>query len=599
MKHNLRTPFLALAAALSLLTLSCSDDSDPVTPAVNNLDTDRAVTETIGAGGGSIEVTDATGAVYRLDVPAGAVATNTSITATPFKTADTGNDMTPLGPGIRLQPEGLALEHPADILVTLPQAPTGDVSLLLHRTGNQPGELLIAAVDGAQLTAAINHFSEVIPADGTVPQLIEHWNILMSLFELDGANSGIAEQLGYTFLSSSNIEGIPYEEWESDLNGVLAALVVKAVDNCIAGDCILGDNQLDTVINLASSMGNTSLVETAQTQMPMCDTAALDVSIGFADTIGPEEPNSLTISVTQNGVAVEGAAVSISVTGGSVASNNGTTDAGGGFATTVEWNGSSPSVQVNVTATHPGCASPGAAADSATPEGGTDGVLVDYRKSEINVITSASYNLNPGGGSIVVVYDLWAFEEFFDLSGVFDSDTTRADEGAGGGMAMSGSATASQMSNVIASGGNSAVISFTGNVSGDASLTNPPGGDAQWQSFSSSFSEMEVSILVFSSSVQFQLSGSIDNYTDLSFSGSSVSICYEDGQPCGPGSPSGDQLLGAVNESGVLVGDPDGGNTYLFNIQVRRDLSFQDNSESGSGSGSYSGMANITLTIGP
>lgn len=601
MRHDHRHAILALAAILSLLTLSCSDESDPVTPVASNLDTARAVTETIGAGGGSIEATDVSGAVYRLDVPAGALAANTSITITPFKTADTGNDMTPLGPGIQLKPEGLILVQPATIQVTLSQTPTGDVPLLIHRTGNQPGELLIAEVDGAQLTAQLHHFSEIIPADGTVPQLIEHWNNLMLIFEADGPSSDIAQQLAYTFLTSSNVEGIPFEEWEADLNGVLAALIVKAVDNCNAGGCILGNNQLNTVISLATSTGNTSLVESAQTQKPVCDTSALDVSIGFAETIGPGEPNSLTVSVTQNGIAVEGATVSISVTGGSAASNNGTTDAGGGFATTVEWNGSSPSVQVNVTATHPGCANPGAASDSATPEGGAGGVVVTSRDSEINIITSASFNLNPGGinKSVVVVYDKWAFKEFSELSGVFDSDTTRAGEGEGGGMTMSGSATASQVSSVNATGGNSAVISFEGGVSGDTSLNNPPGGEAQWQSFSSSISEMGVSIRVFSPSVQFQLSGTIDNFTNLSFTGEGVSICYEEGMACGLANLGSDQLLAGINESGVLIGDPDGGNSYHFDIQINHQVVFDELTDPSSGTASFSGMANVTLTIGP
>jgi hypothetical protein len=155
---------------------------------------------------------------------------------------------------------------------------------------------------------------------------------------------------------------------------------------------------------------------------------------------------------------------------------------------------------------------------------------------------------------------------------------------------------------VTTSGGNSVAISFAGDVSGSASLTNPPpGGEAQWQSFSAAFSDMEVTVRVFSPSVPFQISGTIDNYTDVSFNGESVSICYEKGQVCVTGFASEAGSLGAINESGTLAGDPDGGNTYSFRIRVARDIWYADNSDSEhtSGSGSYSGMANVTLTIGP
>lgn len=167
-------------------------------------------------------------------------------------------------------------------------------------------------------------------------------------------------------------------------------------------------------------------------------------------------------------------------------------------------------------------------------------------------------------------------------------------------MTVSGSATATQKSNVTGSGGNSVTVTFEGDVSGDASLTNPPGGDnARWQSYSASFTEMDVTIRVFSPSVSFQLNGAIDNYTDFSFTGESVSICYEDGQVCSPGLANSSRPAVGINESGTLVGDPDGGNSYRFRIRVARDVWFSDNSDQLSGSTNYSAMANVTLTIGP
>lgn len=583
--------------ALPLLILACGKDSDPVTDSGGNLDPSHAAQATIGAGGGSLTVTDAGGTMYRLDVPPGALSASTTMIATPFKLAAIGNDMTPLAPGIRLQPAGLIFESPATMVVTVTGPPTGDALLLLHRSGSQPGELLFATAVGNELTTDITHFSDVTPAAASFAQLIEHWNLLMGLYELDGPSSDIAFQLGYTFLTAPSIKEIPKDEWEADLNEVLTSLVLEATINCKAGECTLGNNQLNTVINIAAAMNNTTLVESAESQKPVCDTGALDVSIGFDETIESGVPSPLVILVALDGTPIEGATVEISVAGGSAAVGSGETDASGQFSTTVSWDGLSSSVDVTVMASHTGCPSPGNASDSATPSGLPGGVVVESRDSEVNLSVSASYNLNPGNGGSTTVYDVFAFVENADLSGEFSSDTTRTANGEGGGMTMSGRAQASQTSSVIAQSGNSVTISFAGDVSGDASLANPPGGDATWQSYSAAFSDLDVSIRVFSASVPFQLTGSIDGSTDVSFTGESVSICIVDGQVCANAVGRGFPLRG-LSESGELIGDPDGGNLYRFTIRVERRLFYQQDSSPPSGNGSYSGMANVVLTIG-
>lgn len=351
-----------ILVCLVLFNVSCGSDSDPIQPAGGgNLDSDRAVTESIGPGGGAVQATDADGATYNLNFPAGALTSSTAITVTPFKAAATGNAMTPLGNGVQLSPSGLEFDVPVSVTVSLPEAPGPDIPILLHRTGNELGEMLLASVNGNDLTAEIRHFSEVTPVGATLQQILDHWDSLMAEFEANGPTSGLVSWLTYTFLSFlfEEIEGIPYEQWESDVNGVIAALIVRAVDNCGAGQCPTGANQLETARLMAIGLLNGTLQEAAESGRPLCDQAPLDVSADFASTITGGVPSELRVGVSSDPYEepVEDAAVTISVSGGSVASGSGVTDGNGEFTTTVNWDTTNPPppvIEVPVVVLSPG-----------------------------------------------------------------------------------------------------------------------------------------------------------------------------------------------------------------------------------------------------
>ncbi|HUH89460.1 MAG TPA: hypothetical protein VLZ76_02210, partial [Lysobacter sp.] len=85
-----------------------------VTP---TLDTERAVTETIGFAGGTISATAADGTVFTLTIPAQSVRQRTQITMTPVSKLDglpfgNGTDVT-----VDLQPSGLVFDVPATLSI--------------------------------------------------------------------------------------------------------------------------------------------------------------------------------------------------------------------------------------------------------------------------------------------------------------------------------------------------------------------------------------------------------------------------------------------------------------------------------------------------
>jgi hypothetical protein len=122
------------------------------------------------AAGGTLTATGPDGSTYKLDIPAGALASDTTIKMTPVASID-GLPFTAAVAGVDLQPEGLALLKPARLTVTPAHAPpagrqvtvgwhAGGQDLHLQPTSNEKGFVF-----------GIEHFSGYEVADGTSKQV--------------------------------------------------------------------------------------------------------------------------------------------------------------------------------------------------------------------------------------------------------------------------------------------------------------------------------------------------------------------------------------------------------------------------------------------
>ncbi|HLK49876.1 MAG TPA: hypothetical protein VKT49_17155 [Bryobacteraceae bacterium] len=125
----------------------------------------------IGAAGGTLQITDATGAIISLKVPAGALRQTVTISMTPLATSPEVIGAGAVTPGVQFQPEGLHFLVPATltydfhtITTPLPTAPR--VFLLTSPMTMVP---LYGSVDLVKrtMTALLFHFSSDQPATGS------------------------------------------------------------------------------------------------------------------------------------------------------------------------------------------------------------------------------------------------------------------------------------------------------------------------------------------------------------------------------------------------------------------------------------------------
>lgn len=147
-----------------------------------NLDTGKLVTGSeaepddsrsghmmIGPAGGTVETTDAAGAVVRLVVPPDALTTDTDITVTPLLTSAIPGYSGVLHQGVRLEPEGLSFAQPATL--TLDFAASGQTVESQHfiflLTSPLTALPLISQPDGNTLSAPVSHFSTYEAGSGS------------------------------------------------------------------------------------------------------------------------------------------------------------------------------------------------------------------------------------------------------------------------------------------------------------------------------------------------------------------------------------------------------------------------------------------------
>jgi hypothetical protein len=173
---HLFTPAAALAAAL--LLAACGGGGDPApaggASASVTLDSARTARATIGPAGGSVSATAADGRRYTLTVPAGALAADTAISATPVTSM--GN--APLAAGtraaVRFGPAGLKFAIPATLriegLAATVAAGKRRVGFVRSDDGTRMQRVPAGTVSGA-LELPVPHFSDVGVADATTAEL--------------------------------------------------------------------------------------------------------------------------------------------------------------------------------------------------------------------------------------------------------------------------------------------------------------------------------------------------------------------------------------------------------------------------------------------
>src|SRR3954453_11633 len=130
----------------------------------------NAVSQLVSAAtGGTLTATGPDGSTYKLDIPAGALSSDPTITMTPVASIG-GLPFTAAVAGVDLQPEGLLLLKPARLTIAPAHAPPAarQVTLGWHAGGQ---DLHLEPTSGNGFVFGIEHFSGYEVADGTSKQV--------------------------------------------------------------------------------------------------------------------------------------------------------------------------------------------------------------------------------------------------------------------------------------------------------------------------------------------------------------------------------------------------------------------------------------------
>ena len=138
-------------------------------PQVGGQDDARARSAVVSGDGGVIATTSEGGVIFSLDVPPGAVATDTLITLTPV-TSLVGLPLSGTSHfAVRMQPAGLQFDRPATLTIALPEGT--DASRLFGFVFDDDGgnfEVLPARIDGTSFALPIAHFTTAGLGEGTL-----------------------------------------------------------------------------------------------------------------------------------------------------------------------------------------------------------------------------------------------------------------------------------------------------------------------------------------------------------------------------------------------------------------------------------------------
>ena len=122
------------------------------------LERSRAVSQVIGPAGGTLASTSADGTRFELAIPAGAVRAPATIALTPVKRIR-GFPLHGRRAAVQFTPDGLALDAPATLTITLKRAPRGKfVGFVYDGSGRNLG-LRAARRSGRTIVMSVDHFS--------------------------------------------------------------------------------------------------------------------------------------------------------------------------------------------------------------------------------------------------------------------------------------------------------------------------------------------------------------------------------------------------------------------------------------------------------
>jgi len=333
---------MALKNAVGLdvaLNCNCGNTSAP------GLDTDRAVSVTMGAGGGSLKTTASDGTVYHVFVAPGTLEKPTPITATPYLAGAAGGDLTPIGHGLYLEPAGATFDFPVTVSADLATPlPPGLGAGILHVTPGGAGALLNPTVHGQTFTVSLDHFSSLIPVEPTEAQLLGMWGSVVLEIGTYGESIDRTEALVLMYLfvqaDGSSYPGIDLQAWNIEIRTHIQALVDMGQIDCDADQCLDGKHLLSHARNIASVMLMGDLEQHAADVEAACGYTGVDVrATSWPDwrcqaVVAGESIDLRVVPYTAGG-PVAGVEVEAYVAnGGTLSATTGLTDASGVWTTT-------------------------------------------------------------------------------------------------------------------------------------------------------------------------------------------------------------------------------------------------------------------------
>lgn len=162
------SPSPASPTGVGTLVSNAQPTPGPGAKVVPTLDTNDLVDALIPAKGGQVNLTLPNGIAYQLTIPEGALLNDQEITLTPITRIDGMRLSGGLIAGVELQPDGLVLDKPATLTITVPKGYNVKQMVGIGYHGKGTGfHLDLATGDGKTITMLIDSFSGHGAASGT------------------------------------------------------------------------------------------------------------------------------------------------------------------------------------------------------------------------------------------------------------------------------------------------------------------------------------------------------------------------------------------------------------------------------------------------
>lgn len=226
------------------IAISCSDSTGPDSGTSEG----QFTRDSIGADGGTLEVTASDGATCQLTIPAGSLADTTPIKIT-AETSSSVSDLGPISNDFILEPDGLEFIEPVTITIIIPnEIPADRVPAILLTGDEGPGILLETQVEGQTLSASLEHFSSATAVAWTEEALVDYWDLITYYIERDGLDPISVENLFRVYYSVyDNPDVFPTIDlslWYDELRELTNDLILKGSLLCSSGNCNDGNECL-------------------------------------------------------------------------------------------------------------------------------------------------------------------------------------------------------------------------------------------------------------------------------------------------------------------------------------------------------------------